>query len=50
MSEEGISASNSLSGGDNEHSYSLTLDNLTYGFVACQHCGLWVSKARSFIQ
>ena len=48
-SEEEISAR--LGAGDKEeHSYSLSVDHLTSGFVACPHCGIWVSKARSFIK
>ena len=40
-----------LGAGDKEeHSYSLSVDHLTSGFVACPHCGIWVSKARSFIK
>merc|ERR1711934_333661 len=31
---------------EKEHSYSLQVDQLTSGFVACPHCGIWVSKAR----
>ena len=34
---------------EKEHSYSLPVDQLTSGFVACPHCGIWVSKARSCV-
>ena len=47
--EEEISA-RLRSGDKEEHSYSLSVEHLTSGFVACPHCGIWVSKARSFIK
>ena len=49
-SEEEICVSARLGAGEEEHSYSLSVDQLTSGFVACPHCGIWVSNARSFIK
>ena len=49
-SEEEICVSARMGAGEAEHSYSLSVDQLTSGFVACPHCGIWVSNARSFIK
>ena len=52
-SEEEMGGSARLGNGrhqEKEHSYSLPVDQLTSGFVACPHCGIWVSKARSFVK
>lgn len=32
-----------------EHSYSLPVEDITSGLIACPYCGRWVSKSRYYI-